>query len=133
MEDVMRDSITEESRIVSIRSRSDIASGATCICRSLGIVRNPLTSGAWLLVAGAVTAAVQPALASPLFTEYQVPTPASVPCNTISGPDNAVWYEELADNKIGRLDPATGSISEFTIPSPLPTAPAPEIVSTLNA
>jgi virginiamycin B lyase len=34
------------------------------------------------------------------------------------GGDGALWFTESFANQIGRLDPATGTISELTIPTP---------------
>jgi virginiamycin B lyase len=99
-----------------------------------GIARSALTKCAFVLVSiAAATIGSQPAVAAPLFTEYPVPTPAASPCNTVAGPDHAVWFAELSGNKIGRLDPATGAISEFPIPSTLNIVPAPSIVATLTS
>jgi virginiamycin B lyase len=39
--------------------------------------------------------------------EYAVPTPGSQPIGITHGPDGAVWFAELAANKIGRLDVKT--------------------------
>ena len=33
------------------------------------------------------------------------------------GPDGKVWFLEMGANKVGRIDPATGEIAEFAIPS----------------
>jgi virginiamycin B lyase len=50
--------------------------------------------------------------------EYLVPTPASQPLDVVAGPDGAVWFTEYAaGGKIGRIAPATGTITEFPIPS----------------
>jgi streptogramin lyase len=35
--------------------------------------------------------------------EYQIPTPGSQPIGIAHGPDDAVWFAELAANKVGRL------------------------------
>ena len=39
--------------------------------------------------------------------EYPVPSPGSQPIGITHGPDGAVWFAELAANKIGRLDVKT--------------------------
>jgi hypothetical protein len=36
--------------------------------------------------------------------EYAIPTPGSQPIGITHGPDGAVWFAELAANKVGRLD-----------------------------
>jgi len=50
--------------------------------------------------------------------EYDVPTPNSRPHDPTVAPDGALWYTGQLANKLGRLDPATGTIKEF----PLKTA-----------
>jgi hypothetical protein len=47
-------------------------------------------------LAGAVT--------GELGGEYAIPTPGSQPIGITHGPDGAVWFAELAANKVGRLD-----------------------------
>jgi virginiamycin B lyase len=53
------------------------------------------------------------------ITEYNVPTPASLPCNSALGPDGAEWFIEAVAAKVARLDPQTGSIAEFQLPKTL--------------
>ncbi len=64
-----------------------------------------------------------------LVTRYVLPhnesTPGPGPYRIVAGPDGKVWFTEMytADwggNRIGRIDPVNGSITEF----PLPTAGA---------
>src|SRR6266511_208503 len=65
--------------------------------------------------------------------EYSIPTavpcflmpPAGLPQGTTSlpqgiaiGRDRGVWFTEECGNKIGRLEPADGTISEFDLPLP---------------
>lgn len=59
-------------------------------------------------------------------TQYAIPTPNSraVQC-IITGPDNALWFAEGGDgntpngaNKIGRIDPNTDKITEYSPPTP---------------
>jgi len=50
------------------------------------------------------------------FVTYTIPTANSIPLNvTYSG--GAVWFTEYAGNRIGRLDPATGVIIEYIVPT----------------
>jgi virginiamycin B lyase len=49
-------------------------------------------------------------------TEYTIPTPNSTP-QAILVADGAVWFTEQAGNKIGRLDPATGAMLEYPVPT----------------
>jgi streptogramin lyase len=49
------------------------------------------------------------------ITEYSAGLTAnSNPWNIVTGPDGNLWFTEHASTKIGRITPATGSISEYT-------------------
>jgi streptogramin lyase len=50
---------------------------------------------------------------SGVITEFQVPTPGSVPFGITSGPDGNMWFTESSANKIGRVTLAV-------LPSPTP-------------
>jgi virginiamycin B lyase len=47
---------------------------------------------------------------------YTVPTGGSQPYDLVYA-DDVIWFTERAGSKIGRLDPAIGATSEFTIPT----------------
>ena len=47
--------------------------------------------------------------------EWDVPTPRSRPHDPEVAPDEALWYTGQLANKLGRLDPKTGTIKEFTL------------------
>jgi virginiamycin B lyase len=49
-------------------------------------------------------------------TEFDVPTPDSLPAGIIAGPDGNIWFTEVSGGKIGRITP-NGVIREFTLPS----------------
>ena len=49
--------------------------------------------------------------------EITVPTPNSEPSDIVAGPDGAIWFTEFRASQIGRLDLATGTITEFPIPN----------------
>jgi virginiamycin B lyase len=49
--------------------------------------------------------------------EWDVPTKGGHPHDPAVGPDGALWFTEQMSNKIGRLDPKTGEIKEYTLPS----------------
>jgi streptogramin lyase len=36
-----------------------------------------------------------------------------------AGPDGKLWFTESPGNKIGRIDPATGAVDEYAVPTPL--------------
>ncbi len=47
--------------------------------------------------------------------EWDVPTKGSNPHDPAVGPDGALWFTEQYTNKLGRLDPATGTIREYPL------------------
>jgi streptogramin lyase len=53
-----------------------------------------------------------------VIRQWDVPTPNSRPHDPEVAPDGSLWYTGQLANKLGRLDPKTGSIHEF----PLKTA-----------
>jgi virginiamycin B lyase len=69
------------------------------------------------LAAGLLTIAAFPAGAVTAPTmEFVVPTLSSQPFQIVAGPDGALWFTELAGNKIGRVTTA-GVITEFPVPT----------------
>jgi predicted aconitase with swiveling domain len=50
--------------------------------------------------------------------EYDVPTPKSKPHDPAVAPDGALWYTGQMANRLGRLDPKTGTIKEFPLKTP---------------
>lgn len=50
-------------------------------------------------------------------TLYTTPTSNSMPQEITVGPDGRIWFSELHVSKIGALDPATGTISEYSVPN----------------
>ncbi|MBK9063228.1 MAG: hypothetical protein IPL89_08535 [Acidobacteria bacterium] len=52
------------------------------------------------------------------FTGFPIPTPMSFPQAIATGPDGAIWFTESGLNKLGRLDPPTGKIVEYDVPTP---------------
>ena len=49
--------------------------------------------------------------------EYQIPTPYSQPYGIAVDAQGVVWFSGQAANKIGRLDPSSGTFKEYVIPS----------------
>jgi virginiamycin B lyase len=57
--------------------------------------------------------------ASPLaVVEYQIPRGGAFPHDPAVGADGIVWYTDQANSFIGRLDPATGKITDYATPTP---------------
>ena len=50
--------------------------------------------------------------------EYEVPTPKSRPHDPARAPDGALWYTGQGANKLGRLDPSTGTFKEYPLKTP---------------
>ena len=42
---------------------------------------------------------------------------SSSPYSITTGPDNALWFTDATDNAIGRIDPSSHQISEYTLPT----------------
>lgn len=66
----------------------------------------------------ATVAASTPAVLNVQIHEYDVPTPKSRPHDPALAPDGSLWYTGQQANKLGRLDPQTGTFKEY----PLKTA-----------
>ena len=50
------------------------------------------------------------------YSYYQMPTTLAGPCDITTGPDGAIWVQDILVDKIARIDPSTGRIDEYTIP-----------------
>jgi len=64
-----------------------------------------------LFSCGAMCSAQNPNTSN--VTEYAIPTPNSLPESILLGPDGALWFTETAGNKIGRITPVSGKITEY--------------------
>ncbi len=51
------------------------------------------------------------------MTEYAIPTPPSRPSQIIYGPDGALWFTYEQYKWVGRVDPADGTITNFSLPT----------------
>ncbi len=49
--------------------------------------------------------------------EWPIPSKGGHPHDPAVGADGALWFTEQMANKIGRLDPQTGAIKEYTLPT----------------
>jgi virginiamycin B lyase len=56
--------------------------------------------------------------------EYVLPHDASGPTGITRGNDGKMWFTETDGNRIGSIDPASGKVSEYPIPTP-ETKPGP--------
>lgn len=60
------------------------------------------------------------------FIYYNMPTALAGPCDLTTGPDGAIWAEDIFVNKIARVDVQTGEVTEYDIPftnGPILTTP----------
>src|SRR5450759_504375 len=58
------------------------------------------------------------AAASPLaVVEYKIPRERAFPHDPAVGADGIVWYTDQQNSFIGRLDPATGKITDYPTPT----------------
>jgi virginiamycin B lyase len=51
------------------------------------------------------------------FTEWQVPTLGQRPRDPIQAADGSIWWAGQWGNLIGRIDPATGAMTEYALPA----------------
>jgi virginiamycin B lyase len=51
------------------------------------------------------------------FREFGVPTAVSGPAIIRPGPDGNLWFAEENADKIGRINPTTGAVAEFSVPA----------------
>ena len=51
-----------------------------------------------------------------VITEYDLPRKLAMPHDVIVDGDGMVWYSDFGDQFIGRLDPKTGKVTDFSIP-----------------
>ena len=58
-----------------------------------------------------------------VYTEYDLPARTRQPHDVIVDSKGTVWYAAFGEQIIGKMDPATGAIAEFTVPTLKPAAP----------
>ena len=56
------------------------------------------------------------------FTFYPLPAVLSGPCDLATGPDGALWGEDILVNYLFRIDPETGATTEYPIPFTTPAS-----------
>jgi virginiamycin B lyase len=59
----------------------------------------------------------------PTVVEYSLPRPRAFPHDPAVGADGIVWYTDQANSYIGRLDPATGKVTDYPTPTPASGSP----------
>ena len=58
-----------------------------------------------------------------VYTEYDLPRKLAQPHDVILDDKKQIWYSAFGDQKIGRVDPATGAVKEFDIAISKPEFP----------
>ena len=58
-----------------------------------------------------------------VYTEYDLPRKLAQPHDAIVDAKGMIWYSAFGDQKIGRVDPATGAVKEFDIAISKPDYP----------
>ena len=58
-----------------------------------------------------------------IYTEYDLPARTRQPHDVIVDRSGTVWYAAFGEQIIGKMDPATGKVTEFTVPTLKPAAP----------
>jgi len=62
-----------------------------------------------------------------IITEYDLPRKTIEPHDVILDADGMVWYSNFGEQAAGRLDPKTGQVSEFSVPTTKPGWPTGEL------
>jgi len=73
------------------------------------------------IAAGAFSVAAQSRIANTVdvtFDEWTTPSNPPFPHDPEAAPDGSIWYTGQRANVIGRLDPRTGAIKEYPLPTP---------------
>ena len=58
-----------------------------------------------------------------VITEYALPRPAIAPHDVLRDKNGIIWFSEFGDPAIGALDPATGKVTEYPLPTVKPNFP----------
>jgi virginiamycin B lyase len=58
-----------------------------------------------------------------IYTEYDVPRPMTQPHDVVLDASGTVWFSEFGEQFLGRMDPQTGKIKEYPIPTLRPKQP----------
>jgi streptogramin lyase len=52
-----------------------------------------------------------------IITEYDLPRQVTQPHDVVLDKDGTVWFSEFGENNLGRMDPKTGKVTEYPIPT----------------
>jgi virginiamycin B lyase len=74
--------------------------------------------GAFLAALGIAAVLAAASNVQVVIREWDVPTPDSRPHDPEAAPDGSLWYTGQLANKLGRLDPKSGTIREFPVKTP---------------
>ncbi|HEX3972904.1 MAG TPA: carboxypeptidase regulatory-like domain-containing protein [Stellaceae bacterium] len=58
-----------------------------------------------------------------VITEYHLPRASMAPHDVLRDKDGIIWFSEFGDPAIGALDPKTGKVTEYHLPSSKPNFP----------
>lgn len=58
-----------------------------------------------------------------IITEYDLPRPTIEPHDVVLDGQGAVWYTDFGEEVLGKLDPRTGKVTEYTVPDQKPGFP----------
>ena len=58
-----------------------------------------------------------------IYTEYDLPARTRQPHDVIVDRSGTVWYAAFGEQIIGKMDPVTGKVTEYTVPTLKPAAP----------
>jgi virginiamycin B lyase len=58
-----------------------------------------------------------------IITEYDLPRKGTQPHDVVMDRDGMVWYSDFSHEVLGELDPATGTVAEYAIPTLRPDEP----------
>jgi virginiamycin B lyase len=58
-----------------------------------------------------------------VITEYDLPRPTAMPHDVILDPDGIAWYTDFGHQFLGKLDPKSGRVTEYTVPTLKPGFP----------
>jgi streptogramin lyase len=58
-----------------------------------------------------------------IYTVYALPRPSIQPHDVVVDRSGTVWFSEFGDDNLGRLDPRTGNVKEYPIPTMRPQEP----------